>query len=181
MPNIIEDSLVSLVESALSGEKIPAIEVEELCAKLDLLKTQLKSKSLVTAADRKRWVLEDKKEIENYGFGGEGCDTCGSYMPGVIFPIATNENSSRAWVESCGSCETFKSDLSAALFLGRLLGLPVKMDWHTSGYTAGVYIASITFEMADAIMKQYEEEHDQLVSQLPMLGHRSVPAIKRIG
>ena len=43
-------------------------------------------------------------------------------LPGVIWPIASDSDSSRSWVERCDECERFVDDYAAAEALAEHLG-----------------------------------------------------------
>jgi hypothetical protein len=167
----MEDIIIRLMEQALSGEMISAHESEQIYQRLDNLKKQLRGRVRVTDDDRERWRLEDEKKIEDYGFGGEGCDTCSPSMPGVIFPIAPNYNEDHAWVERCSSCDTFESDLHAALFLGRMLGCRVRVDYFDTQDSSHPYLEGLTLDEAEDVMDLINKKHKELLKAAKEIKH----------
>lgn len=80
----------------------------------------------------------------------ELCSYCtnDALIPGIVFPIATNGRTDRAYVERCDECCLFTYDESAARALSGHLGKPA-LECET-----GVFIEGITFEEAQALKPQ---------------------------
>ncbi len=164
----LDGILVALVESKLSGKKIDACLVEEYCRQLDVVKKRLHECAHVTWGNRSTWMREDQNKLDELMAHG-GCDTCESCLPGIIFPVAANGNEKHVWVECCGSCGVFESDLMAAHFIGRMLNLPVKMAFHTNGYSARPYVDGITIDEGEVVMGRIRKVHARQLLKRPLL------------
>jgi hypothetical protein len=56
-------------------------------------------------------------------YDGDGCEG------GILWPMATNGDSTHDWIERCDECQRFDSDRDAAIALGQKLGQHIK--WGT--------------------------------------------------
>lgn len=74
----------------------------------------------------------------------QSCSSCCSAkLPGVLFPVATHEETDHAYVERCDACGLFGDDVLAAIQLAQILNLGVETTPE-----GRVYITGITFEEA---------------------------------
>lgn len=77
------------------------------------------------------------------------CESClVSVVPGVVFPIASNEMTDHAYVEVCDTCPLFQDDVCAAVAVGRALERRVK-----ASEDGRPYIEGLSFEEAQTITR----------------------------
>lgn len=77
------------------------------------------------------------------------CENCvEALLPGIIFPMATREETDRAYVERCDECRLFEDDDKAGTVLAIYLGKRLEEN------DVGLFIDGMTFEEAQALKKQ---------------------------
>lgn len=85
--------------------------------------------------------------IQQFALDNGACDACwDQVVPGAIWPMATDGDDSKPWVERCDTCEVFELDTEAARAVaGATNGLLVLAQVHgpvARGWTPSVYSGS---------------------------------------
>ena len=94
------------------------------------------------------------------------CEACATALvPGVLYPMRTDERDDHAYVERCDECALFVDDVAAAVAVGAKLEKEIKSD------DTGVWIEGVTFakalgvdeeELGDAFPEERESDRHEV-------------------
>lgn len=100
------------------SEPMASEEVEEAIA--DLLSDLM---HLADTISPSAWRDTYLRGEHHYTAERHDCDYCDDLLPGAYYPVASDGDDSRAWVERCDNCGLFDSDKAAAIALAKKLGV----------------------------------------------------------